>query len=61
MEKFSRTLRGYNPDEVNRYLDKVINQVEAIISENKKKDAKLNELSKLEQENEKLKSRLEQY
>ena len=61
MEKFSRTLRGYNPDEVNRYLDKVINQVETIISENKKKDAKLNELSKLEQENEKLKSRLEQY
>ena len=61
MEKFSRTLRGYNPDEVNRYLDKVISQVEIIISENKKKDIKLSEMSKLEQENKQLKSRLEQY
>lgn len=61
MEKFSRTLRGYNPDEVNRYLDKVISQVEIIIADNKKKDIKLNELSNLQQENEKLKSRLEQY
>lgn len=61
MEKFSRTLRGYNPDEVNRYLDKVISQVEIIISENKKKDIKLSEMSKLEQENKQLKARLEQY
>lgn len=61
MEKFGRTLRGYNPDEVNRYLDKVISQVEIIISENKKKDIKLSEMSKLEQENKQLKARLEQY
>ena len=61
MEKFGRTLRGYNTDEVNRYLDKVISQVEIIISENKKKDIKLSEMSKLEQENKQLKARLEQY
>ena len=28
MEKFSRTLRGYNPEEVNEFLDKIIKQVE---------------------------------
>ena len=61
MEKFSRTLRGYNPDEVNRNLDKVISKVEIIISKKKKKDIKLSEMSKLEQENKQLKARLEQY
>ena len=33
MEKFSRTLRGYNPEEVNEFLDNVIKQVEQIVSE----------------------------
>ena len=28
MDKFTRTLRGYDPDEVNAFLDKVIVQVE---------------------------------
>lgn len=61
MEKFSRTLRGYNPDEVNRFLDKIINQVESIVNESKQKDLKIAELEKLELENENLKQKLAQY
>ncbi len=38
MEKFNRTIRGYDPDEVNAFLDNIINQVEGIISEMRKKD-----------------------
>ena len=33
MEKFNRTLRGYDPEEVNSFLDKVISQVEDMVSE----------------------------
>ena len=40
MEKFNRTLRGYDPDEVNHFLDQVIQQVEKIVKENKEKDKK---------------------
>ena len=38
MEKFNRTLRGYDPDEVNSFLDKVIKRVEQIVSRIDKKD-----------------------
>jgi cell division initiation protein len=61
MEKFSRTLRGYNPDEVNQFLDKIIKQVENIVEESKQKDKRIMELEKLEQTNQKLKEQLEQY
>lgn len=61
MEKFSRTLRGYDPDEVNDFLDKIIKQVENIVNENKVKDKKIAELEKLDQENKRLKEKLEQY
>ena len=55
MEKFSRTLRGYNPEEVNEFLDNVIKQVEQIVSESKNKDIKIAELEKsLEQSKHKL-------
>ena len=55
MEKFSRTLRGYNPEEVNEFLDNVIKQVEQIVAENKNKDIKIAELEKsLEQSKHKL-------
>ena len=46
MEKFSRTLRGYNPEEVNEFLDNVIKQVEQIVAESKNKDIKIAELEK---------------
>ena len=61
MEKFNRTLRGYDPAEVNNFLDKVIAQVEDMISESKEKDNKIAELQKLEIENRGLKEKLQQY
>lgn len=61
MEKFSRTLRGYDPEEVNTFLDKIINQVEIIIEDNKNKDLKIAELEKIAGENKRLKEKLETY
>lgn len=61
MEKFNRTVRGYDPDQVNDFLDKVIAKVEAMIDEIKEKDQKIAELQSLEQENKSLKEKLEQY
>lgn len=61
MEKFNRTLRGYDPEEVNKFLDQVIMQVEEMVNEIKNKDAKITDLLVLEQENIALKNKLEQY
>lgn len=61
MEKFSRTMRGYDPEEVNRFLDKVINQVEHMVKESNEKDKKIAELSHMEIENKALKDKLERY
>lgn len=61
MEKFNRTLRGYDPDEVNAFLDKIINQVEVMVSEMKEKDIKISKLQSLELENQNLKEKLAQY
>lgn len=61
MDKFNRALRGYDPNEVNDFLDKVIKQVEVIIESNKQKDKKLVELASLAEENAKLKDKLAQY
>ena len=44
MEKFNRALRGYDPEEVNAFLDQVITQVEKMIAEGKEKDKKIYEL-----------------
>ena len=33
MEKFTRVMRGYNPDEVNNFLDQVIKRVEKMIAD----------------------------
>ena len=41
LEKFSRTLHGYNPEEVNSFLDEVINQVEKIIESNRQKNEEI--------------------
>ena len=50
MQKFSRTLHGYNPDEVNSFLDDVISQVERMIESNRQKNEEIlllkNELAK---------------
>lgn len=61
MEKFNRTLRGYDPEEVNAFLDNVISQVESMISEMKEKDRKISELQSYEAENQKLREKLSQY
>ena len=61
MEKFSRTMRGYDPEEVNNFLDKVINQVETMVSEINEKDRKIKELQNMEAENRALREKLLQY
>jgi len=58
MEKFTKTLRGYDPNEVNAFIDQIINHVEKMVSDIKVKN---NKLASLEEENEKLKHKLEQY
>ena len=47
MDKFNRTLRGYDPEEVNLFLDQIIARVELMVSDIKKKDAKIKELESI--------------
>ncbi|MDD4733849.1 MAG: DivIVA domain-containing protein [Bacilli bacterium] len=61
MEKFSRTRKGYDPEEVNAFLDQVISQVERMIQESKIKDAEIFNLKKSVSENEVLKEKLANY
>ena len=61
MEKFSRVLRGYDPEEVNDFLDKVIAKVEAMVKELEEKDKQIIELKKLEQENLNLTGKIAQF
>lgn len=75
MEKFTRTLRGYDPDEVNAFLDKVIGQIEGMVTEIKEKDKTIAELNQklteqtqkmatfqgLENENKRLVDKMGQY
>ncbi len=61
MEKFNRTLRGYDPVEVNAFLDRVIRQVEDMIEESDKKDEEIKRLKSLEKENKILNEKLDQY
>ena len=51
MEKFSTSFTGYKKEEVNKFLDDVIKQVESMINNMKSKDLEI----------EKLKSELEHY
>lgn len=46
MEKFNKTLHGYNPKEVNAFLDEVIVQVEKMVSDLKEREAAIVELQK---------------
>ncbi|MCI9084365.1 MAG: DivIVA domain-containing protein [Bacilli bacterium] len=61
MEKFNRTLRGYDPDEVNAFLDSVITKVEQMISEIDKKDAEIKSLKEELKSATVSKDKLEQY
>ncbi len=46
MEKFNKTLHGYDPKEVNAFLDNVIVQVEKMVKELKAKDEEIINLKK---------------
>lgn len=61
MERFSRVLRGYDPEEVNKFLDKVIEQVEGMVEELKTKDAQLKAYKNMETEYVSLKQNKDQY
>ena len=61
MEKFNRTLRGYDPEEVNAFLDKIISQVESMVSDMREKDKKIVELQSLVNENRMLKEKISQF
>lgn len=68
MEKFTRTMRGYDPAEVNRFLDNVIKQVDKMVKLIKEKDnaikirdQKILALQKSMAETNKMKEKLAQY
>lgn len=68
MEKFTRVMRGYDPDEVNNFLDQVIKRVEKMISDIDNKNKlivdKNDEIRRLRsklEETSALKEKLEQY
>ncbi len=61
MERFSRVIRGYDPEEVNKFLDKVIAQVEGMVEEIKAKDEQLKAYKNMEAEYSALKQSKEQY
>jgi len=61
MEKFNRILRGYDPEEVNSFLDNVIGHVEKMIAEIDSKDKEIARLKGYAVENAKLKQKLAQY
>ena len=61
MEKFSHALHGYDPVEVNNFLDNVISQVEKIIAASKQKDVYIANLEKQINNIDNLKAELEHY
>ena len=61
MEKFNRVLRGYDPDEVNNFLDHVIAEVEKMVSEIKAKDEEIVSLKAELVKQDSLKSNLANY
>ena len=46
MEKFSISNRGYNVEEVNKFVNEVVLEVESMIKKMKEKDQKINELTR---------------
>ncbi len=68
MEKFNRTLRGYDPEEVNNFLDEVIGRVEKLVTDVnaknellKEKDEQIKMLEDKLEENSSLREKVEQY
>ena len=46
MERFNKTIYGYDPEEVNLYLDEIISEVAKIVASNKEKNQEIIRLSK---------------
>lgn len=68
MEKFNRTLRGYDPDEVNEFLDEIIKKVEKLVSDIEEKNEEINkkeetikQLEEKVEETSTMREKLEQY
>ncbi len=68
MEKFNRTLRGYDPEEVNNFLDEVIGRVEKLVTDVneknellKEKDEQIKLLESKIEESSSLREKVEQY
>ena len=61
MDRFNRTLHGYDPEEVNEFLDKVIVQVEKIVEASKNKDAHIKQMEEQLKEVNLLKEKLARY
>lgn len=61
MEQFTRVLHGYDPDEVNAFLDQVIDHVEKMVNELKTKNARIIELEEELKKNSNMKEKLETY
>ena len=61
MEKFTRVPDGYNPSEVNQFLDQIISRVSIMIEESKEKDRIISELKSKLAETESIRDKLSQY
>ena len=46
MERFKKTIYGYDPEEVKAYLDEIINLVEKMVASNKEKNIEIERLTK---------------
>ena len=61
METFTRVPDGYNPSEVNQFLDQVIEEVREIVKEDKEKDRRIKELERELKDTESIRDKLSQY
>lgn len=61
MDKFNRTLRGYDPEEVNAFLDQVITRVEKMVSDINNKDSKIKDLEEKLSDIDGMKEKIEHY
>lgn len=57
MDKFKKTIYGYDPEEVKAYLDEIISLVEKMVASNKEKN---NEIIKLSKELEETKAKYDE-
>ena len=61
MDKFNRTLRGYDPEEVNNFLDQIIDRVELMVKDIKEKDETINQLKQELENTKNIREKLAQY